>query len=45
MRRLTTIGLLVFVMLALAACGGNDPGALPAGTWGESNWNQVRWGE
>jgi len=48
MKRLTVLLLTVSALLALTACGGGGGGgdgtALPTGTWGESNWSQVRWG-
>ena len=30
------------LLLALTACGGQE--LLPTGSWGESNWSEVRWG-
>lgn len=48
MKRLVSPLLLVLVAVVLVACGGNEPRPTPTeptGTWGESNWNEVRWGE
>lgn len=49
MKRLTVLLLTVSALLALTACGGGGGGGgdgttLPTGTWGDSNWSQVRWG-
>ena len=45
MKRLRILLLAASFLLTLAACGGSGQDILPTGTWGESNWSQVRWGE
>lgn len=45
MKRIATFLLSLLVVASLAACGGGGETTQPeTGTWGESNWNQVRWG-
>ena len=43
MKRLMIFALAAVTLLLLTGCGG-EQSQLPEGTWGESNWSQVRWG-
>lgn len=45
MKRSPFLLLLLLIVLLLGACTGGGPSNQPVGTWGESSWNQVRWGE
>lgn len=45
-RSLFLLLLLFLITLLLGACaGGGGPTNEVVGTWGQSSWNQVRWGE
>lgn len=45
MKRLMIFALAAVTLLLLTGCGGGgEQSQLPEGTWGESNWSQVRWG-